>query len=157
MVTVEMSSAAAVGEGFMALHATSSAGTAPHISSIASGVFGATEGMPVAWVAVEVSGAAASVRVRFADGAVDQMQPVDHVAVLVGRWTGSGSSTSGFSEVTGIVQLLDPSGKVVTAQSLSSLAEPGTPSGTSTGPVVACPMLATRPPLVTHPALRTVP
>lgn len=155
MVTVEMSNAAAVGEGVMSVYSWSSAGSAPRVLSVASGVFGATEGMPVAWAAVEVSGAVSSVRVRFADGAVDQMQPVDHVAVLVGRWSGAGSGANGLSPVNGTVQLLDTAGKVVGARSLAFTPQSGTPSGVSTGPVVVCPLQTVRPPLTSHPALPT--
>ena len=135
-VTIELSDAASVAEGFMTLSSLRAAGSASRVIAMVSGSFGFSEGSPTSWVAVQVSGNVASVRVRFAGGATDQMKPVGGVAVLAGAVAGGGQ---GSSEVRGTVQLLDPSGKVVATQSIASSVTPGLYSGPTTLPVVLCP------------------
>jgi hypothetical protein len=116
-VSVELSDESAVGEGTLSaapsLSATTmNADTEPF--SAVSGAFGVTEGAPVWWTAVSVGPAVVSAKMTFAGGSVDQMAPVDGVAVLAYQIDPAvASSGEGPYQVRGTLQLLDASGAVI--------------------------------------------
>jgi hypothetical protein len=76
--------------------------------------FGVAEGDPVWWIAVQVGADVASAKATFADGSVDQMAPVDGVAVLAHHITAQVASTgSGPSTVRATLVLLGAGGEVL--------------------------------------------
>ena len=117
-VSVELSDAAAVGQGELLDPLGSSATTANAVTEpvgTTSSAFGITEGAPVWWVAVSVGPEIASVEMTFGDGSKDQMTPIDGVVVLAHQIDPSvASSGDGPYEVRGTLRLLDASGAVVT-------------------------------------------
>jgi hypothetical protein len=75
-----------------------------------AGRFGLTEGQPAVWVAAHVDPAVAKVRVRFADGTIDEMRPVDGI---VGLAHGTNST-----QIT--IETLDASGHLLGSRPVSS-------------------------------------
>jgi hypothetical protein len=135
-VSVELSDAAAVGQGGLSSSVCevapgvgADAGAPPASNGdavpgtveprqVTTGAFGVVEGDPVWWVAVDVGGDVASVRMTFAGGTVDQMAPVDGVAVVAARVGAAASGGSGPYSVRGTLDLLDASGGVVATVTL---------------------------------------
>jgi hypothetical protein len=120
-VSLELSDAAAVGQGELLDPLGSSATTAnavtEPIGTMASALV--AEGAPVWWVAVSVGPEVASVEMTFADGSTDQMSPIDGVAVLAHQIDPSvATSGDGPYEVRGTLRLLASSGAVVAAVTL---------------------------------------
>jgi len=115
-VSVELSDAAAVGQGVLFDAPSSSPATDPGVEPIGtiSNVFGVLEGAPVWWVAVSVGPAVANAQMTFADGSTDEMSPADGVVVLARQVDASTASAGdGPYEVRGTLQLLDSSGAVI--------------------------------------------
>ncbi len=81
-IQTELSDDGAVDPGFVPVTTTDHAG--PLVVLNAS-YFGVMEGDPAAWAAVKADAGVAQVRVRFADGATDEMVPVDGYAVFAHR------------------------------------------------------------------------
>ncbi|HUQ62559.1 MAG TPA: hypothetical protein VM121_02250 [Acidimicrobiales bacterium] len=79
MLRAELSNDAAVEPGYMSVNKL----TADQSMALTqSGYFGVSEGSPAAWTGVHTSDAVSKVRVTFADGAVDEMAPVEGYSVL---------------------------------------------------------------------------
>ncbi|HUY22021.1 MAG TPA: hypothetical protein VMV22_06745 [Acidimicrobiales bacterium] len=99
---------------------------------LSAGAFGVVEGDPVWWVAVEVGSDVASVRMTFADGSVDQMAPVDGIAVVAHRVSAATASTgTGPYDVRGTLDLLGADGGTVATAGLPQTPPP-TPTPTPT-------------------------
>lgn len=79
MLRAELSNEAAVEPGFLSV---SKLAADQAVAVIQASFFGVQEGSPTGWVAVNTSDAVSTVRVRFGDGTVDEMAPVQGYAVL---------------------------------------------------------------------------
>src|SRR5207248_1511231 len=87
-LVADVSNDVAVGRG--ALDPAASPVPSDVVPALASGSFGLDEGTPSTWVAVRVATDVAVARATFADGVIDEMQPVEGWAVLL-RQGGDGS------------------------------------------------------------------
>jgi hypothetical protein len=134
-VALELSDATAVGQGDL-YDMTGVSATTPNATTeptaVISNSFGVVEGAPVWWIAVTVGPEVASAQMTFADGSIDQMSPVDGVAVLAHQIDPSVASTGdGPYDVRGTLQLLDSSGGVINSVSFPEATPPIAPSGVS--------------------------
>jgi hypothetical protein len=77
----------------------------------AHGFFGVGEGFPVAWAVTQVGPEVARVRVSFAAGGADEMEPKDGVAVLASAVAAAGPGV--VPPAGGTVQALDAGGGVI--------------------------------------------
>jgi hypothetical protein len=82
----------------------------------AHGFFGVGEGFPVAWAVTQVGPEVATVRVSFAAGGADEMEPTDGVAVLASAVPAAGPWV--VPAVGGTVEALDAGGGVVATGAL---------------------------------------
>ncbi|MGI9022156.1 MAG: hypothetical protein ACR2HV_02760 [Acidimicrobiales bacterium] len=131
--------------------------------------FGVTEGDPAVWAAVRTGAGVEGVRVRFADGAIDEMAPVDGYAVVAHRTADAPSLPEPASSPEewearmkaampqGSVEALDANGATISTADLASASpvvpvpmecaipgevKPALPEG---GPPVVSAVPATRP------------
>jgi hypothetical protein len=142
-VTVGLSNDEAVGFGWGEYYDQP---LVPIITS--SGFFGVEEGAPAAWAVVQVDSAAARVRVTFADGSTDEMEPVDGIAVLARRQNAPSSTPSSpvidpYGFASGTVEVFDAAGDVIATADL------GSTSGSSA--VLDLPECAPPPPQLPEP------
>jgi len=112
-VLAELSTDAAVGQGFDPIDETQPSDALSHVSL---GMLGVPEGSPVVFVAVQTGPGVATARLRLPDGSTDQMAPVNGIAVL--------AHTTSTPKPTGtVVEALDSSGKVLAS---NDVGQPGT-------------------------------
>ncbi len=130
-----LSNDAAVDPGFVPVTTADPTGS-PDV--LHASYFGVMEGDPAAWVAVKADAAVARVRVRFADGATDEMVPVEGYAVLAHRTTappplppegpaGSAEEWEAAMKATlpqGSAEALDANGGVLSSADLTSARSP---------------------------------
>jgi hypothetical protein len=140
-VSIEMSDAAAVGQGEigppMAIPsplAVTQGSSAPPVRggptppttaapsaarATSSGAFGVVEGDPVWWVGVLVGNDVAQVEMTLPDGSTDHMAPIDGVAVVAHHITLAKASLNADPYmVRGAIHLFDASGRVLAALTL---------------------------------------
>lgn len=91
--------------------------TLPAPVSASHGFFGVGEGAPVAWAVAQVGGDVATVRVRFAAGGEDEMDPVDGVAVLASAIASTGERGD-IPALGGTLEVLDAAGGVLATTDL---------------------------------------
>lgn len=127
--SIEMSTSASVGQGDLdtlppasvcpttSTTTTSSPPAPSEPAAMDSGAFGTLEGAPVWWVGVLVGSEVSAVEVKFSDGYVDQMAPIDGVAVLANQVTPTAAGSDPY-QVTGTLTLLDSTGTVVATVAL---------------------------------------
>jgi hypothetical protein len=108
-VLAELSSDAAVGQGFDAIDVAQPSDALSHLST---GMFGVPESSPAVFVTVQTGPGVATVRLRLPSGQTDSMAPVDGLAVLA-----HGSSVPPPNGT--VVEALDSSGKVLTSMDVS--------------------------------------
>jgi hypothetical protein len=144
-VFAELSNELAVGQGWGGYYDQP---LAPVVAS--SGFIGVSEGSPAAWAVVQVGRDVARVRATFAEGAVDEMEPVAGVAVLAHHVTvpeqaDATPSEAGypFLAAGGTVEALDASGNVLATKELGA--------ASSSQEVLALPECAPPPPPPTEP------
>jgi len=130
-----LSDEGAVDQGWVPVSTTDTPGS---LAVLHSSYFGAMEGDPAAWVAVKADAGVARVRVRYADGATDEMVPVDGYAVLAHRMAAPAPPTqvgpaSSPEEAKaqmhaylpqGSAEALDASGAVLSTTDLASFTGP---------------------------------
>jgi hypothetical protein len=129
ILRAELSNEAAVEPGFLSI---SKLGPDQAVAVIQASYFGVQEGSPAAWVAVHTSDAVAIVRVRFADGTVDQMAPVQGYAVLAHQTAppaqpDPSADPEAFRKSMlpeGTVEALDGAGSVVATAALTDAGAP---------------------------------
>jgi len=148
----------AIEPGWVPVNTTDTPGS---LQVLQSSYFGVVEGDPAAWVAVKADAGIARVRVRYADGATDEMVPVDGYAVLAHRMAAPAAPTdmgpaSSPEEAKaqmqahlpqGSAEALDASGAVVSTADLASVTGPFSPQ---------C-MIAGEPPMPPVPAGEVLP
>jgi len=112
-VLAELSTDAAVGQGFDPIDEKQPSDALSHVSL---GMLGVPEGSPVVFVTVQTGPGVATARLRLPDGSTDQMAPVNGIAVL--------AHTTSTPKPTGtVVEALDSSGKVLAS---NDVGQPGT-------------------------------
>jgi hypothetical protein len=117
-LAIEMSDESAVGEGVLggpvavSPTASTSSPSSFQLQAEGSGAFGVTEGDPVWWVALRLSGEATKAQMTFGDGSTDEMTPVDGIVVLAHHLASSREASDPY-EVRGSLELLDVSGDVI--------------------------------------------
>ncbi|MGI9033835.1 MAG: hypothetical protein ACR2HY_09230 [Acidimicrobiales bacterium] len=135
---IGLSDEGAVDPGYVPVMKADEAGA---LAVLRTSFFGLQEGTPAAWVAVHTGPGVARVRVRFSDGAVDEMAPGGGYAALAHRMVapptptkvaGSPEDANAFLRATmpqGTAEALDASGAVVATADLgsSSVSSPNTP------------------------------
>lgn len=132
MLRAELSNQAAVEPGFVSIPKL-----APDqaVGVVQAGFFGVQEGSPAAWATVHTTDAVATVRVRFADGTVDEMTPVQGYAVLAHQTPAPpppdpSAGPEAFKKSMlpeGTVEGLDASGAVVATAALTDQVAPSAP------------------------------
>jgi len=124
----------AVDFGYVPVNPVASAGP---LVVLQASYFGAMEGDPAAWVALKADGSVAQVRVRYSDGATDEMAPVEGYAVLAHRMAApappkmKGPPPPDEAEAQmkaylpqGSAEALDANGAVLTSADLASVTSP---------------------------------
>jgi len=121
-VLAELSTDAAVGQGFDPIDEKQPSDPLSHVSF---GMFGVPEDSPAVFVAVQTGPGVATARLRLPDGSTDQMAPVNGIAVL--------AHTTSTPKPTGtVVEALDSSGKVLSSMDV------GQPAGGPRPAIAAC-------------------
>ncbi len=134
-VSAGLSTEAAVGFAYGPVYAEPAA---PIVGT--TGVFGVAEGDPVAWAVVQVEREVETVRVEYAAGGDDEMEPVGGVVVLAGPADGANREAPSLG---GRLEALDGDGEVVSSTDLRGL--PGEER------ILSQPECAPRPPELPEP------
>jgi hypothetical protein len=111
------------------------------VQVLGAGSFGAQEGAPVAWVAVEVGGDVSSVQLTSAGTVVDTMTPASGIAVLAvaGTTTVTGATVEGLGSTGTVVATAPADQAPSTAASAGCTASPSPSTTTTTVPASPTP------------------